>query len=164
MSETTPTNSNLPTPNRYTTTHDPATGLSIFSPALPTALAPYGSIGMNASPSTPSKPSDGVWFPATNETLLRYCDWAPGSTLAFHRTETIDLGVVFQGEMELTLDSGEKRILRVGDTVVQRGTLHAWRNPSRDTWARVVFFLLGAPPVRVGGEEKGERLPWREGS
>ncbi|KAK3331477.1 hypothetical protein B0H66DRAFT_487639 [Apodospora peruviana] len=189
-SENPPLSSPLGTPNRYTTTHDPSTGKSVFVPpsTLPETLTAYGSIGMVVFDSyktfttplemthefdiaalrdrdartTPSDPKQGVWFPAPGESVVRYCDWGPGATLQFHRTETIDFGVVVNGEMEMTLDSGEKRLLKVGDTIVQRGTLHAWRNPSDTVWARVVFFLLGTPPVRVGGEEKAELLPWRD--
>ncbi|KAK0726818.1 hypothetical protein B0T26DRAFT_637358 [Lasiosphaeria miniovina] len=175
-----------PAPHRYTTTHDAVSGKSIFSPSLPETVGGYGSIGMQVFDSykTFSSPLDmsddadiaalksdvarasdvapsSVWFPAPGESLLRYCDWAPGATLDLHRTETIDFGVVLQGAMELTLDSGEVRVLRVGDTIVQRGTLHSWRNPSDTVWARVIFFLLGTPPVRVDGEEKTEHLPWK---
>lgn len=32
-----------------------------------------------------------------------------------HRTVSIDYGVVLEGEIELTLDSGESRIMRRGD-------------------------------------------------
>jgi quercetin dioxygenase-like cupin family protein len=63
--------------------------------------------------------------------------------------------------MELTLDSGETRTLRVGDVVVQRGTMHGWRNPSATEWARVVFFLVGAEAVTLeGGEVMRGFLPW----
>lgn len=43
-----------------------------------------------------------------------------------HRTQSIDFGVVLEGEIQLTLDDGEKKILRKGDVVVQRGTMHVW--------------------------------------
>jgi quercetin dioxygenase-like cupin family protein len=73
-----------------------------------------------------------------------------------HRTETIDMGVCVAGKMEVTLDSGEVRMLCPGDTIVQRGTMHAWRNPSETEWARVVFFILGAKPVEIGGAVMNE--------
>lgn len=171
----------LGTPNRYTTTHDPSTKKSIFHRSLPETLTPYGAVGMVVFDSyktfthpftmsdendvaklqshPPSAPNT-VWFPAVGESLLRYCDWAPGETITFHRTETLDLGVCVAGSMELTLDSGETRVLKVGDTIVQRGTMHAWRNPSDTEWARVIFFLLGAEPVRVEGKPMEEDLPW----
>jgi hypothetical protein len=41
-----------------------------------------------------------------------------------HRTQSIDFGVVLQGEIELTLDDGVKKTMRKGDVVVQRGTIH----------------------------------------
>lgn len=105
-------------------------------------------------------PSPGVWFPRPQEALVRFCDWAPGATLEFHRTETIDFGVVLRGQMDMTLESGESRRLEVGDVLVQRGTLHKWRNPSETEWARLVFFLIGTEPVVVNGEAKTEVLPW----
>ncbi len=46
---------------------------------------------------------------------------------AMHRTRTIDLVVVIQGELTLILDK-EEAVLRPGDSVVQRGTAHAWAN------------------------------------
>ncbi|KAK3988419.1 oxalate oxidase GF-3.8 [Cladorrhinum sp. PSN332] len=180
----------LPAPTRHTTTHDPSTGRAIFIPPsqFPSSPAPYGGVGMvvhdlyktfttpltmtaehdiAALQSHSVRPSeDTIWFPAPGETLVRYCDWAPGSTLAFHRTETIDFGVVTSGEMELTVGDGEgdkskeTRTLKVGDVVVQRGTLHAWRNASETEWARVVFFLVGAEPVEVAGEVKSGLYPW----
>lgn len=44
-----------------------------------------------------------------------------------HRTETIDYITVLQGELTLVL-SHEEIILRPFDSVVQRGTAHAWAN------------------------------------
>lgn len=48
----------------------------------------------------------------------------------YHRTDTIDYVQVLDGELVLELDSGEEVELRRGDSVVQRGTNHAWRNRS----------------------------------
>jgi hypothetical protein len=57
-----------------------------------------------------------------------------------HRTETIDYGIVLEGELVLVLDEGET-IVRAGDVVVQRGTSHAWANRS-DRGARIAFVLV----------------------
>lgn len=57
-----------------------------------------------------------------------------------HRTESIDYGVVIDGELVLVLDTGE-RLLRAGDVVIQRGTNHAWANRSGRP-CRVAFVLL----------------------
>ena len=64
-----------------------------------------------------------------------------GSRHAFmHRTETIDYGIVLEGEVVLVLDEGETTV-RAGDIVVQRGTNHGWANRS-DRNCRIVFVLI----------------------
>ncbi|MCI0916279.1 cupin domain-containing protein [Pseudomonas stutzeri] len=57
-----------------------------------------------------------------------------------HRTETLDYGIVTEGEVWLVLDEEEVHLKR-GDIVVQRGTNHAWSNRT-DAMARMVFILL----------------------
>lgn len=57
-----------------------------------------------------------------------------------HRTETLDYGIVTEGEVWLVLDEGEVHLNR-GDVVVQRGTHHAWSNRT-EAMARMVFILL----------------------
>jgi mannose-6-phosphate isomerase-like protein (cupin superfamily) len=57
-----------------------------------------------------------------------------------HRTETVDFGIVLDGELVLILDEGETTV-RAGDIVVQRGTNHAWSNRS-DRPCRIAFVLI----------------------
>lgn len=57
-----------------------------------------------------------------------------------HRTESIDYGIVIEGEMTLVLDRGEA-LLKPGSVVVQRGTNHAWANRS-DRPCRMLFILV----------------------
>ena len=57
-----------------------------------------------------------------------------------HRTETIDYGVVIEGEMTLVLDDSEV-LLKPGSVVVQRGTNHAWANRSGKP-CRMLFVLV----------------------
>ncbi len=45
-----------------------------------------------------------------------------------HATDTVDYIVVISGEVSLELDDGKTVDLRPGDSVVQNGTRHAWRN------------------------------------
>jgi hypothetical protein len=59
-----------------------------------------------------------------------------------HRTETLDYGIVTEGEVWLVLDQQEVHLNR-GDVVVQRGTNHAWSNRT-ESMARMVFILLDA--------------------
>lgn len=57
-----------------------------------------------------------------------------------HRTQTVDYGIVLEGELTLILDRGET-ILKAGDIVIQRGTNHAWANRT-NTYCRVAFVLI----------------------
>ena len=57
-----------------------------------------------------------------------------------HRTQTVDYGVVIEGEITLVLDRGEVQ-LKPGGVVVQRGTNHAWANRSGRT-CRMLFVLV----------------------
>ena len=60
-----------------------------------------------------------------------------------HTTDTIDFEYVVSGEVWLELDDGAEVHLRAGDTVVQNGTRHAWRNKSSEP-CQIVVFLAGA--------------------
>ncbi len=66
-----------------------------------------------------------------------------------HRTESIDYGIVIEGEMTLVLDRGEA-VLKPGSVVIQRGTNHAWANRSGRP-CRMLFILIDAsyPPDLV---------------
>jgi mannose-6-phosphate isomerase-like protein (cupin superfamily) len=57
-----------------------------------------------------------------------------------HRTETIDYGIVLDGEIVLVMDEGETTV-RAGDIVVQRGTNHGWANRSGKN-CRIAFILI----------------------
>lgn len=57
-----------------------------------------------------------------------------------HRTESVDYGIVIDGEMTLVLDDSEV-LLRPGSVVVQRGTNHAWANRSGKP-CRMLFVLI----------------------
>lgn len=54
-----------------------------------------------------------------------------------------DLEYVISGRVVLELDDGAQVELGPGDTVVQNGTRHAWRNPY-DEPCRMVVVLVGA--------------------
>jgi hypothetical protein len=57
-----------------------------------------------------------------------------------HRTQSVDYGVVIEGELTLLVDEGEVTV-RPGSVVVQRGTNHAWANRSGKV-CRILFILV----------------------
>ncbi len=73
-----------------------------------------------------------------------------------HRTQSLDYGIVLEGEVEMWLDDGTKQVMRRGDVAVQRGTSHGWRNTSATEWGRMFFVLQECERVEVGGKSLGE--------
>jgi quercetin dioxygenase-like cupin family protein len=47
--------------------------------------------------------------------VARLIDFAPGMESPDHRAMSLDYGVVIEGKFELSLDSGEKKIMLPGD-------------------------------------------------
>ncbi|MBR0946576.1 MULTISPECIES: cupin domain-containing protein [Bradyrhizobium] len=60
-----------------------------------------------------------------------------------HTTDSVDYGILIEGEISLELDDGKTVALKPGDVVVQNGTRHAWRNPGAKP-ATLIFVLIGA--------------------
>jgi quercetin dioxygenase-like cupin family protein len=79
--------------------------------------------------------------PPANGVMVRFTEMAPGAEAPMHRTESVDVGVVLEGETWLLLDDGSETRVGVGDAVVQRGTNHAWANRS-DRPVRMLFVLI----------------------
>ncbi|KAJ9479592.1 Cupin_2 domain-containing protein [Pseudozyma hubeiensis] len=103
-------------------------------------------------------PADGATKPTfsgkshnDNGSVVRFVDMPPNACSPMHRTQTLDYGIVIFGEVELELDGGEKRTLKPGDTCIQRGTNHLWRN-NTDKWVRIAFVLIHSKPVVIDGK------------
>lgn len=88
--------------------------------------------------------------------MLRLVDMPPGATSPMHRTVSLDYGVVMEGSVELILDDGVSRVMERGDISVQRGTIHAWRNMSKTSWARMLYILQESKPIHLEGKQLGE--------
>jgi quercetin dioxygenase-like cupin family protein len=59
-----------------------------------------------------------------------------------HETDSIDYAIVLTGEVYAIMEKGEK-LMKAGDVLIQRGTLHAWSNRS-DAPCRIAFVLVEA--------------------
>ncbi len=162
--------------SRYITTHSPS-GTAIFSDTIPTTVPAKGVMNnamdfslMYTTSMQPAQMSgeaditsyasylaDPPSLTIPHGSVGRIVDFPPGYTSPMHRTLSLDLGIVIEGEIELILDSGETRVLKRGDVAVQRGTNHAWRNttPEEGRWARVFYVLQDAEPIELGD---GKRL------
>jgi hypothetical protein len=116
---------------------------------------------------------DTLYVPPIGETRLMFVTFAPDSVMmsptfnpaaagqefmehmpelaskfemdnpGMHTTDTVDYGIVLEGEVWLELDDGKQVHLKPHDIVVQNGTRHAWRNKS-DKPVKMAFVLIGA--------------------
>jgi quercetin dioxygenase-like cupin family protein len=87
-------------------------------------------------------------FPVVG-TQFSFHDFPPGTKPYMHATDTIDYVVIAAGEIEFVTETGTIR-LRAGDTLVNRGIVHGWRNDS-DTTCRIITTVCEARPVGKGG-------------
>jgi len=85
-----------------------------------------------------------------NGTVFRIVSFGPGNSPRMHRTDSIDYAVVMSGEIDMELD-GSTTHLKAGDVVVQRGTIHNWKNTGAEPCV-IAFVLVDARPVEAGGK------------
>jgi len=76
----------------------------------------------------------------------------PSRHPGMHKTDTVDYALVLSGEIWALMDEGET-LLRAGDTLVQRGTNHAWSNRG-DQPCQVAFILVSASPLGAESSPK----------
>jgi len=83
-----------------------------------------------ASIDTASEPAH-VLTPPPGGSLCSVLSFPPerASHRGMRKTRTLDFCLILEGEITLVLDTEEVH-LKAGDTVVQRGTRHAWSNRS----------------------------------
>ncbi|KAK7179661.1 hypothetical protein DPSP01_011590 [Paraphaeosphaeria sporulosa] len=94
----------------------------------------------------------------SNGNVLRHVDIPPSMECTMHRTVSLDYGIVLEGQIDLLLDSGEQRTMKVGDVAIQRGTMHQWINRDTEKYCRMLFVLVDSEPLVIAGKKLGEEL------
>jgi mannose-6-phosphate isomerase-like protein (cupin superfamily) len=114
----------------------------------PQARTPFPPVGgfrffmVTIDPRTPAPPLvKAVDSAETGQAAVR------GQVTGFHETDTIDFEVVLQGEVTLTVSSGQKVTLKPGEVVVHNGECHAWSNEG-DVPALLAGCTIGGHRVR----------------
>ena len=79
-------------------------------------------------------PPDSTWMPVAGHDAAHASDVADDavdheSASGMHVTDTLDIVTILSGEVYAVLEDCET-LLRSGDTIVQRGTVHSWSNRS----------------------------------
>ncbi len=165
--------SELPPIQRIVTGHNDH-GRAVFKSedVSPTKLIPSGDAAFLLIWTTESVPADNndetdgrhrdAGLTLEGGSVIRIVDMLPGKESPMHRTNSIDYGIVLQGEIELELEDGAKRTVRQGGIVVQRGTNHLWRNTTAEV-CRIAFILIEAQAYIHDGaplpEDKPEATP-----
>jgi quercetin dioxygenase-like cupin family protein len=90
------------------------------------------------------------------ESRFRLMEFAAGGDFAMHASPTIDYIDILEGEIDLELEDGTEVHLTPGDSVVQRGVMHAWHVRS-DKPCQIAGVIIGADPLPDGDnhEEPG---------
>jgi quercetin dioxygenase-like cupin family protein len=83
--------------------------------------------------------------------VIRIVDMLPGASSPLHRTDSIDYGIIISGEIELELENKVSKRIGAGEIIIQRGTVHKWKNPSETEVCRIVFVLIEAKPYEMNG-------------
>lgn len=156
---------------RIVTGHDDA-GQAVFRSIdeLETSEIPSGDAAFATVWSTNKVPVDlndetdggsrNVGLTLDGGSVIRVVDMLPGGESPMHRTNSIDYGIVLSGEVQLELDGGALETCGPGDIIVQRGTIHLWRNPSETQSCRIVFILIESDgPYRYRGKPLEEIKP-----
>jgi len=161
--------SGLPLVQRVVTGHD-ENGRAIFKSEdfSPTKMIPTGDAAFLLLWTTETVPADNndetdgrdrdAGVTLNGGSVIRITDILPGQQSPFHRTNSIDYGIVMQGEIELELEDGRKKTIGENGVIIQRGTNHLWRNTS-DKPCRIAFILIEAPPYLHNGEPLEEYKP-----
>ena len=81
--------------------------------------------------------------------VFRVARYEPGVEQRWHRTDSIDYGIVLSGEILMQMDEGEV-LLRAGDMIVQRGTMHNWVNRGPEP-CYIAFILIATEGAKSTG-------------
>jgi quercetin dioxygenase-like cupin family protein len=117
---------------------DPASSGFWFGSLFETTSAPPPARPPGASPMSRSSPRPGV-------VRWQVIDYPEGPSYPVHHTDWVDLDIVLEGTIELTLDDGV-HVLQVGEGAVINGVDHTWAGGPGG--ARLSAICIGTPPAR----------------
>jgi quercetin dioxygenase-like cupin family protein len=153
----------MQTPIRRVVTGHSNNGTAIFTSdnQYDTVVIPAGDAAMATIWTTSNVPADlndetdgrerDAGTTLKGGSVIRVVDMLPNASSPMHRTSSIDYGIIMSGTIELELENQEIKTLTQGDIIVQRGTIHRWKNPSSDEICRIIFVLTEAKAYQLNG-------------
>jgi len=97
-------------------------------------------------------PQENFGLTPTNGSNAQITELAPGAITPNHRTSSLDYNILLAGELVLVMEDGsETKLTQPGDSVIMKGGMHLWKNPSTTQWCRWVTVLIPADPVVIDG-------------
>jgi quercetin dioxygenase-like cupin family protein len=147
---------------RIVTGHTPE-GTAVFTSdeEFETVIIPSGDAAMTTLWTTATVPADcndetdgakrDAGTTLKGGSVIRIVDMLPGASSPLHRTDSIDYGIIISGKIELELENNVSKRIGAGEIIVQRGTIHKWKNPSETEVCRIVFVLIEAKPYEING-------------
>lgn len=89
---------------------------------------------------------------STGATHCLVTEIAPGATTLWHRTNSLDHNILISGKLIAILEDGTELLMdEPGDVLIQRGTMHTWRNPGPE-WTRYISVIVDANSAIVKGK------------
>jgi mannose-6-phosphate isomerase-like protein (cupin superfamily) len=83
--------------------------------------------------------ADAAW--AETERLTPGMGDAVSDASGMHYTATVDLEFILSGEVTLTLDTGDSKVLKAGDALIQCGANHSWANKGTEPVVILLAFI-----------------------
>ncbi|KIK70925.1 hypothetical protein GYMLUDRAFT_66135 [Collybiopsis luxurians FD-317 M1] len=88
-----------------------------------------------------------------NGVNVQITELAPGVITPNHRTSSLDCNFLLSGEITVVMENGDETTLtQPGDSVIMKGGIHLWKNPSSTKPCRWATVLIPANPVIVEGK------------
>ena len=113
----------------------------------------WRSDGLPADLKSDGTPSEYIPLPPEQGLVFRIAELQPEQGVVdeeehgMHGSATLDFIVIISGEVWHKIGPGpeNERLLKPGDTLIQRGARHAWRNRSGNPCVMAVVKLAGQP-------------------
>lgn len=99
---------------------------------------------------------DAIAYPAgVPELTGQLVELAPGAETGWHRHPVASVGYVLQGELTVTFEDGQRRVVKAGEAAVETMVLQHNGKNTGNVPTKLVVFYLGAAGVKTTMKDRG---------